>query len=159
MVLIKCKECEKEMSDQASACPSCGSPQSTPATQVSTAVKAKTSSGAWVALVLIVLGGIWFLQSPDFKEQSLPLLPVDVSVRDAIIGSGKVVQVKNNASGTLMVVLLLNNPTTKQEKSFRLDIPSGGIREIGHLEGWVVASGDDIEIRNDAYKTWKGKAP
>lgn len=161
MALIACNECDKEISDKATACPSCGAPQTatTETPKTSPKAKEKTSAIAWVATVLVVLGAIWFLQSREFKEESLPELPIDVSVRESMIGAGKVIQVRNNSNQTLMIILSLNNPTTKQEKSFRLDIPAGRLREIGHLEGWIVASGDDIEIRNEAYKTWKGKSP
>ena len=161
MALIACNECDKEISDKATACPSCGAPKTatteTPKTLPKT--KDKTSAITWFATVLVVLGIVWFFQSRGFKEESLPALPIDVSVRESMIGAGKVIQVKNTSNQTLMVILSLNNPTTKQEKSFRLDIPAGRLREIGHLEGWIVASGDNIEIRNETYKTWKGKAP
>jgi DNA-directed RNA polymerase subunit RPC12/RpoP len=159
MALIKCNECSKKISDQAVACPSCGAPVSKSAVKTEESqMKSKASKARWIAFILIVIGGIWFFQSRDYKEQSLPTLPIEVNVRGALLGSGKVLQIKNKSDGTLMVIVSMKNTTTKQVKNFRLDIPSGRASEIGHLEGWTVASGDLIEIRNDAYQTWKGSA-
>lgn len=160
MALIQCYECKKEISDQAPACPNCGAPiakngkQSTPSP-----TKAKTHPFTWFVLVVIVALVVTCTQSQGFKEEHLPPLPVTVGVRDAVLATGKVLQVKNTSANTLMVVVTLSNSTTQQRRSYRLDIPADGVSEIGHLEGWTVASGDQIEIRNDAYKTWNGNAP
>ena len=109
--------------------------------------------------IAIIIGLVWFSQSRTYKEQSLPALPVDVKFRNALLGSGMVLQVQNKSGKPLMVVVSLKNPTTQQEKSFRLDISPNGDKEIGHLEGWVLASGDTIKVSNASYQSWQGSIP
>ena len=62
MPLIKCQECDKEISDRAEACPGCGHPVN-PVKPVSPAVTVKTkkSNAGLKALgfILIVIGLIW----------------------------------------------------------------------------------------------------
>lgn len=70
-----------------------------------------------------------------------------------------VLQVKNTSDKPLMAMVKLQNPTTHQEKSFRIDVANKGIAELGHKEGWVLASGDTVELSNAAYRSWKGNIP
>lgn len=49
MALVKCKECGKEVSTAAAACPSCGAPRTTTAGTI-----AKTASWVWLAVKLFV---------------------------------------------------------------------------------------------------------
>lgn len=160
MALVACKECGKEVSDKAPSCPSCGAPTGAagaPSPQGSK--KRKTSPVAWAALVAIVAGTAWFTQTRDYTEQSLPPLPVEVKYRSAMLGPGMVLQVKNTSDRPLFAVVTLKNPTTHEEKSFRIDMPNNGSAEIGHREGWTLASGDTFEVFNEAFQTWKGSIP
>lgn len=160
MALIKCGECGKELSDKAASCPGCGAPTAASAASTSPEKKKrKTSPVAWAALVAIVAGGGWYSQSRDFKEQSLPPLPVEVKYRSAMLGPGMVLQVNNTSERPLFALVTLKNPTTHEQKSFRIDMPSKGAAEIGHREGWVLASGDTFEVSNDAFRTWTGSIP
>jgi len=107
-----------------------------------------------------MIGGLfWFSQSREYKEQSLPALPIEVKFRNALLGPGMVLQVQNKSGAPLMVFVSLKNPTTQQEKSMRLDISPNGNGEIGHQEGWVLASGDSIKVSNASYRTWQGSIP
>ncbi|MEQ1934886.1 MAG: hypothetical protein ABL962_13585 [Fimbriimonadaceae bacterium] len=158
MALLKCGECGKEISDQAASCPGCGAP-TTKLAPPPAKEKRKTSPIAWAAAIAIIVGLLWYSQSREYKEQSLPTLPIDVKFREAMLGPGMVLQVQNKSGTPLMVVVSLKNPTTQQEKSFRLDITSNGNGEIGHQEGWVLASGDQIQISNASFKSWQGSIP
>jgi hypothetical protein len=89
-------------------------------------------------------------------EQTLPPLPIEVKHRPALLGDGEVLQVGNQSKHSLMAIVTLTNPTTKQTKSFRIDIQPKKFAEIGHQEAWVIASGDQIAIANDAFQTWRG---
>lgn len=158
MAMTACKECNREVSDQAQSCPGCGAP--TAGTQVRVEKqKRKTSPGTWAVLVAMLVGLGWYTQSRAYKDQNLPPLPIEVGFRDALLGPGMVLQVRNKSPGMLFALVKLKNPTTREEKSFRLDITGKGMGEIGHKEGWVVASGDTLEVFNDAYSTWKGSIP
>ena len=120
--------------------------------------KKKTSKFTWVVLAVIILAGFWFSQSRAFKESSLPVLPVEVATRPAMMGSGEVLMLKNTSDTSLVALVTLKNPTKKKEKSFQVDIPAGEKSEIGHMEGWTVAAGDEITIFNESFQTWNGSA-
>jgi len=158
VALIKCSECGKEISDQAPSCPGCGAPTAK-LTPLPTKEKRKTSPIAWAAAVAIIVGLLWYSQSREYKEQSLPALPIEVKFRNALLGPGMVLQVQNKSGKPLMIVVSLKNPTTQQEKSFRLDISPNDNKEVGHVEGWVLASGDTIKVSNANYQTWQGSIP
>jgi hypothetical protein len=157
MTMIACGECTREVSDKAVACPGCGAPVGPgDLSQGAKPARRKTTPAAWAGLVAIVAGLFWYSNSRDYKEQSLPPLPVEVKHRPALLGPGEVLQVRNKSGSSLMALVTLSNPTTKQTKSFRIDIAPEQFAEIGHKEGWVLASGDQIVIANDAFQSWKG---
>lgn len=158
MALINCTECSKEISELAAACPGCGAPvlkaNSAPATE-----NKKTSKSTWAVLAAIIFGIFLYTQSRDYKEQSLPPLPVEVGFRNALTGPGLVLQVKNTSDKAIVTLVTLKSPTMQQEKSFRLDIPAQGITEVGHKEGWVLAHGDTLKIFNEQFQSWSGNIP
>ena len=121
--------------------------------------KAKTSQSTWAVLVLLVIGAVWLFQTPSFKEQNLPPLPVEVGYRPALIGEGLVLKVKNNSNRTLTILATLSNPTLHSEKTFNLTTAPNEVSEIGHLEGWVLVSGDQVKLSNTEYKSWQGSIP
>jgi len=170
MALIACKECGREVSDKATSCPGCGAPIGVAAAgqkaEPTAAMpsppakpKRKTSPAAWVALIALIGGTIWYTQSRGYKEQALPVLPVEVKYREAMTGPGLVLHVKNQTEKALVLMVKMTNPTTKQSKNFRLDLSPKGSTEVGYKEGWTGASGDQLELFNDAYQTWKGSFP
>jgi hypothetical protein len=156
MTLIACTECRKEISDKAMTCPNCGAPlvAATPLTQPKQ--KRKTHPVTWLVLFVFMAGASWYTQTREYKEQSLPPIPVEVQHRPALMGPGMVLRVNNTSDKPLVALVKLSSPTTKQERSFRLDIPANGSSEVGHREGWVVALGDKLEVFNDAYQSWRG---
>jgi hypothetical protein len=153
MALVACKECGKEMSDQAAACPGCGAPPKPVSKKPATR---KTSPVAWAAAFAIIAGLVWYTTTRDYKEQSLPPIPVDVKFRQALLGPGMVLQVHNTSDRPIVALVNLSNPTTQQRKSFRVDVAGNGTSEIGHQEGWTLAVGDNVEVFNDAYRSWTG---
>ena|SRR3990170_6283355 len=156
MALVACTECKKEISDKAPACPNCGAPLATSTSPEQPKLKRKTHPVTWAVLVVAIAGAAWYTQTRDYKEQSLPPIPVEVKYRPALMGPGLVLHVSNTSEVPLVALVNLTNPTTKQSKSFRLDIQAKGSTELGHLEGWVLAMGDELQISNDAYRSWKG---
>lgn len=86
-------------------------------------------------------------------------MPVEVKTRSAITGPGLVLIVKNTSNRHLTFLVTLSNPTTRQEKVFRVDVDPDSVGEIGYKEGWTLASGDQINIANNDYQQWTGSTP
>lgn len=167
MALIDCTECHKQVSDKAAACPHCGAPiaLASLATPVATKTerpgkptRKKTSSFTWLALIVIVAAAVWYLPKAQ-REASLPTMPVEVKTRSAMTGPGLVLIVKNTSSRHLSFMVTLTNPTTHQERVFRVDVGPDSSGEIGYKEGWTLASGDLISIANNDYQQWTGNTP
>jgi len=166
MAMIECSECRKQISDKAAACPHCGAPVVSALSSASTLtptasiqpLKKKTNPATWVVLALIVVAAIWYFPKAQ-REANLPPMPVEVRFRTALTGPGLVLQVKNTSTRHLTLVVALKNPSTNQEKSYRLDAAPSGTLEIGYKEGWILASGDQIKITNNDYKNWEGSTP
>lgn len=171
MALINCSECQKQVSDKAAACPHCGAPLAAPTpppvevtklpepTQAIVApAKRKTGLFTLFVLTVILLFVAWWLPKAH-RESNLPPMPIAVQTRTALTGPGLVLAVRNTSDSYLTFLVTLKNPTTTEEKSFRLDGPPGGVVEIGHKEGWALASGDNIKVTNNAYQNWQGVVP
>ncbi len=181
MAIVACPECGKQVSDTAPACPSCGAPVAqvlsqkrgtqSPPSQPAPQVKANPSTRpwAWVAAgMLIALGVVVFVfsRSDERKaeaaarvEQSKPDLPIALTYRGAITGPGLVISLKNNSNRSLAVLMTVANATTKQVKTFRLDISPQQTTEVGYLEGWTFASGDSVKVVHAEYKPLLRKLP
>jgi hypothetical protein len=114
--------------------------------------------------VLVALGLVSFVVSKGTEqgqkaEQQKPEMPLQLTYRKAVIGPGLVVGLNNLSERHLAVVLTVTNPTTKQERSFRVDMSPKHTTEIGHLEGWAFASGDLVKVVHSDYRPWQGKLP
>lgn len=81
-----------------------------------------------------------------------PDLPVSISYRQAMMGSGLVSQFTNNSDRFLSIVATFQNPTTNQHTILRLDLTPNVTKEIGHMEGWTFSSGDQITMQNNDYE-------
>jgi hypothetical protein len=162
MALIECTECKKQISDKASACPQCGAPVSATSNSQSantvSAPKKKTSWFTWLVAVVLAVSAIWYFPKAQ-KEANLPPMPVEVKFRKAVLGPGLVLQVKNTSSRHLSLMVALKNPSTNQEKTYRLDAAPSTAVEVGHKEGWILASGDQLQITHNDYKAWNGSIP
>ena len=70
MALIFCRECSKQISDQAAACPNCGAPQTSPSHATVAPVITDPKSRSTAVLLAILLGGLglhkFYLNSPGW---------------------------------------------------------------------------------------------
>jgi len=86
-------------------------------------------------------------------------LPVQVQYRPAVLGPGLVLLVTNESDRHLSLLAKLTNPTVKQERSYRLDVAPHATVDVGHREGWILESGDQVQISSSGYKPWQGSIP
>lgn len=182
MALISCPECERQISDKAPACPHCGiplasasppqsdrpqppihvtiaAPQAAPPSEPAHAQPKKTSRTSWLVLLLVLIGAVWYFQSPTLRNQNKPDMPVRVGYRSAITGPGLVLKVENTSDRHLSIRATLKNPSLGNTQNFRLDVPPRGEVEAGYREGWTLASGDTITLTHNDYKPWDGSIP
>src|SRR3989442_1261560 len=134
MALITCSECQREISAKASTCPHCGAPiKAGPTASPETKARRRTSPVAWVALgILIAIGAAFLLysgQSRTFREAGLPPMPVEVAYRESLVGRGRVIVMKNTSERQLSVLAAFQNPTTKQQKTYRVDLAPKATKE------------------------------
>ncbi len=106
----------------------------------------------------MVIGGLVYLNRGQ-REANLPIMPVGVQSRSAITGPGLVLRVQNTSTRHLAFVVTVKNPTTSQQREFRLDTDPSGSAEVGFKEGWTIASGDVLTVRHNDYQTWQGSIP
>jgi hypothetical protein len=86
------------------------------------------------------------------REASKRDLPVSVTFRPALLGSGLVATFKNNSSRTLEVAAVFSSPNTGQQRQANLVLPSSGVQEIGHSDGWPFTSGQHITLTNTDFR-------
>jgi septal ring factor EnvC (AmiA/AmiB activator) len=87
--------------------------------------------------------------APDAKRARQ--MPVLVGRRTANLGSGYVLQIRNTSGKQFPVKVTLSNPTFGKTKEYDLVIEPGMVKEIGHLEGWKGAEGDQIKLESQGY--------
>lgn len=94
-------------------------------------------------------------QSPLANKE----LPIAVSYRTAKMGPGLVARFDSMSGRALSLIATFKNPTLRTVQRIRIDVPPRGTREIGHAEGWVVASGDEIELYHAEYQPMRVVVP
>lgn len=80
------------------------------------------------------------------QAASLPEVPVAVSFRKAMLGSGSVAVIKNTSAQPVAVTITTARPNDNQQRRFRLVIDGQQFKEIGHAEGWAFVRGDVLQV-------------
>jgi hypothetical protein len=90
---------------------------------------------------------------PEFHPGALP---VKITVRPALLGKSQVAEFHNLTKVPLHIKVLFNRPSNGDRKTVELDVPAGGMKEFGHVEGWPLRRGDQIMASNDDYPATAG---
>jgi hypothetical protein len=98
-------------------------------------------------------------QNEQAQEMAQPELPLRVSVRNALMGGGKVAQLHNFGATQLAVAVTAHSSASNQENKWRIVIPPNGTQDIGHTQGWTFASGDELAIFETGYRPMKVDIP
>jgi hypothetical protein len=90
------------------------------------------------------------------QRASMPEIPVSVTVREALLGPGKVLRVQNLGGEDLAVRARIIDAASHHERDFTLRIDRGRSAEFGHLQGYAFEPGDRITLAHDGFKakTW-----
>jgi hypothetical protein len=86
-------------------------------------------------------------------EPIRPDLPVKLSFRSSIGGTGLVARYTNNSDKYLTVRVQLQNRTVGDYKEVTLNIAPNATTEHGWAQGWDYRSGELVTIRNAGYET------
>lgn len=86
-----------------------------------------------------------------YATHSRPL-PIRATYRKALLGPGYVLVLQNTSSESLSLVVKLESPTFQRQKTFDVVVDRMRVAELGHLEGWRLASGDLIEISHEGFE-------
>ena len=82
-------------------------------------------------------------------------MPVRLSKRKALTGSGEVLKIENISTRTMPLKVTLMNPTFGRTNVFDLVLDaaqvSASAKEIGHLQGWAAAPGDIVLVESMGY--------
>ena len=89
-----------------------------------------------------------------YAEKALTL-PVEITKRPAALGGGEVIQISNTSGKEIKVKVTLSNPGLGISKIYAPMLPAARIEthaiQIGHMEGWTVAPGDEVEIIGEGF--------
>ena len=116
-----------------------------------------------VILVVILVGALglvaavgtvgWLVAlSMHQRVAQLSQVPVRVATRQSITGPGLVAIITNDSAKTLSVSADFTNPTLHHSQTRSLILRPHRPIQIGYLEGWAFASGDQIVLRSDGYE-------
>ena len=86
-------------------------------------------------------------------------IPVVVTLRDSLVGEGKVAVFSNQSPNRLTVSLVLENSAKRDRTAANLDLDPNGTAEVGWMEGWTFESGETIEVSHPSYATKRLRVP
>ena len=89
----------------------------------------------------------------------LPEQPLSLTYRENPHGRGYIAEIHNTSPKQLAVLVELKNPALRQVRAARLELAPGELREIGQAQGWNLASGETIRIRQDGFRPISLKMP
>jgi len=99
------------------------------------------------------------LNEGQLAEVSKPDLPVSVSFRAALMGSGLVAIFKNNGTKAIEVAAEFTSTATGTKRSANLVLEPNLARQIGHAEGWPFAAGQHIRLTNNQFRPAEYEVP
>lgn len=117
-----------------------------------TALSAQQLSGQplWIlsGAKVVIPEGASGIQVQEFIASLAPekqQIPIEVTFRNSALGNGLVTIYANRSYQPLILYVTVSN-SRAAPKTFRVDLPPGGTRELGHLEGWAFNYGDQITV-------------
>lgn len=81
-----------------------------------------------------------------------PEMPVQVRFRRALTGPGFVAIFNTTIKQGFPVVVRFHSTALGTDKSFQLNLDPNSPRELGHLEGAAIYSGDQLTVENNLYE-------
>lgn len=86
------------------------------------------------------------------QAANLPEVPVTMTFRKAMLGSGSVVTIRNTSGQSIAIAITAARPEAGQQRTFRGVIDAQQVKEIGHAEGWAFVKGDVVQVAMPNHK-------
>jgi hypothetical protein len=91
----------------------------------------------------------------EIAKASLPEATVDISFRQAMMGSGAVAVISNTSNENIPIAVSITRQSTGQSKKYDFVMNARSTKEVGHMEGWAFVSGDVIAVSQPNHKVKK----
>ena len=91
--------------------------------------------------------------------EARPPLPVVVTLRDSLVGEGKVAIFSNQTANRLTVTVTAESAAAGQRWERNLDLDPNGTAEVGWMEGWRFESGETVAHSHPTYRTRTYRVP
>lgn len=95
----------------------------------------------------------------QLQQEAKPDLPVTISFRRALLGSGMVATFKNVGASPLEVAAIFVSQATGQQQRRNLVLPPNIIQEIGPAQGWPFAPGQRVLLSNANFRPKEAVVP
>jgi hypothetical protein len=99
------------------------------------------------------------IKTPAPEAAKTRAIPIEISTRKAVTGSGLVLVFKDNIEQPLTLNISCKNLALGNSKTFRIEVQPKTNGEIGSMQGWAAASGDIVEMACDGYDDSQFKIP
>lgn len=90
---------------------------------------------------------------------SKPQVPVNVTFRSSMFGSGTVGQFTNQTNSQIAITVICGDSKKEQRTELTIEIPPNGTVEIGQSKGWKVAPGETVTLTHPDYEPKEYKMP
>jgi hypothetical protein len=91
-------------------------------------------------------------QVSELRAEAKPDLPLSVGFRPAILGTGLVMELRNNSASELEIAAVFSSEATGQHQQRNLVLPPNRIVQLGSSEGWAFEPGQRITFSNTNYR-------
>lgn len=91
-------------------------------------------------------------QAATIQAEAKPDLPLSVGFRRALIGTGRVLVLRNNSASDLDLAVIVRSDATGLVQRRELDVPANRVIQLGPAQGWSFAPGQRVVFRNVGFR-------
>ena len=91
-------------------------------------------------------------QSKIIQAEAKPDLPLSIGFRRAILGTGLVMELRNNSASQLEVAAAFTSEATGMTQQRNIVLPPNIVMQFGSAQGWAFVPGQRIMFKNVNYR-------
>ncbi len=88
-----------------------------------------------------------------------PSMPVRISFRRAVMGSGNVVVLNTLIKADFPALVIFKSKSLGTTKTFQVNLHQNAPTELGHMEGATIYPGDEITVENQQFEAVSAVCP